>query len=120
MPTDDVVATRTVTTLSLGARLSLLGGLLLLILAAYFTFVPIQFDTQDGSPFRCGSVADPVGGTFARNVCADRNRINEYRAIATGAAAVVVGLGGALAFGLVRRKEVERTPQREPERDELV
>lgn len=115
-----MVTTRTVTTLSLGARLSLLAGLLVGILAAYFALVPIQFDTQDGSPFRCGSAAYPIGGTFARNVCADRNRVNSYRAAATGAAAVVVGVGGALAFGLSRREEAERVPFPPNEADELI
>jgi hypothetical protein len=97
--------TRTVTSLSLGARLSLLAGLVIAAFAVYLYFVPIEFVTPAGSAFRCGSAADPVSDTFGRNVCADRNKIQRYRAITVGSVALLVAVGGAAAFGLSRREE---------------
>ena len=80
-------------------------GLLFAVVAGYLYFVPIQFDTKDGGPFKCGSAAQPVTDTFAHNVCGDRNTINRDRAFAFGAMAVVIALGGAVAFGTRHREE---------------
>lgn len=105
MDSEGVVPTRTVTSLSLGARLSLLAGLIVGALAVYLYFVPIQFETPAGSAFRCGSAANPPADTFGRNVCADRNKIQKYRAITVGSVALIVAVGGVAAFGLSRREE---------------
>ena len=98
-------STRTVTSLSLGARLCLLAGLVVGAVSVYLYFVPIEFDTAAGSVFRCGSAANPPSDTFGRNVCADRNKIQKYRAITVGSMALIVAVGGVAAFGLSRREE---------------
>ena len=114
MDSEGAVPTRTVTSLSLGARLSLLAGLIVGAFAVYLYFVPIEFVTQAGSAFRCGSAADPVSDTFGRNVCADRNKIQKYRAITVGSSALLVAVGGAAAFGLSRREERDSSAAAEP------
>ena len=98
---------RTVTVLSLGSRLSIVVGLLLLVLAGYFFYVPIQFDTQAG-PFKCGSAARPPTDDFGKNTCAYRPMIMRYRALSVGLAAVIVIVGGVASFGAIRRREDER------------
>src|SRR5690349_10203360 len=93
---------RTVLSLSLGARLALVVGLLLLVLAAYLFWGPIGHDVPNGFPANCGSAAKPPHDTLGKAVCGSINEVRLAQSLAVLAAAVVVALGGLFAFGLTR------------------
>ncbi|HTY73694.1 MAG TPA: hypothetical protein VMI11_14945 [Actinomycetes bacterium] len=99
------VETRTVTTLSRGARGSVVVALLLLLAAGFVLVVPIERPTLSGAPFRCGTAAQPAAGSFAASVCSGLVRQRQLQAAGLGLAALVVVAGGLWTFGTTRRTE---------------
>ncbi len=91
---------RAVLSLSLGARISLVVAVLLLIVAAYLFWGPITHDVPNGFPAKCGSAAKPPHDTLGKAVCGSANDIRLAQSLAVLAAAVVVAVGGLLSFGV--------------------
>jgi hypothetical protein len=100
--------TRTVAVLSTGARVSVLLGLLLLIGAAYLFWSPLEKPTKDGVPFGCRTAASPPTEQFPKSVCGKLNDRRRLQAEAVLMSALVVGVGGVLAFGTTRSVDVAR------------
>ena len=84
---------------SLGARISLLIAVLLLVPAAYLLVAPLERPSDQGAPFGCGTAISPPHTQFARSVCGDLNRRNALRSGAFGVAAVLLAGGGVVLFG---------------------
>lgn len=97
--------TRTVVTLSVGARVGAVLALLLLVGAAYLLWSPIQLYPGDGFPIMCGSGARMPGDNLGTAACGQVNVIRQWQAGSLAAAAVVVAAGSVYAFGLRRRRE---------------
>jgi hypothetical protein len=91
--------------LSLGARLSVLLGVLLLLGAAYLFWSPLEKAGSAGVPFGCGSAAHPPSDGFATTVCGGVNERRQLQAGALTLAALTVGLGGVWAFAAARRRD---------------
>lgn len=102
---DEKPTNRTVLTLSRGARSGTVLAVLLLIVAAYLFWSPIQLYPSGGFPIMCGTAASPPGDELGRAACGDVNIIRQWQAGAVVAAAVVVALGSVYAFGVRRRVE---------------
>jgi len=90
---------RTVLALSVGARVCLIVGGVLLVWAAYLFWGPISHDVTGGFPARCGSAAQPPVDTLGKAVCGSINDIRRSESLAAAGAALVVIVGGMLAFG---------------------
>jgi hypothetical protein len=97
--------TRTVVTLSVGARVGATIALVLLVGAAYLLWSPIQLYPSDGFPIMCGSGAQLPADTLGTAACGKVNEIRQWQAASLAAAAVVVAVGSVYAFGLRRRRE---------------
>lgn len=88
--------------LSLGSRLSLVAGVLLLIAAAYLFWGPIGHDVAGSFPAKCGSAAKPPHDDLGKAVCGSVNDVRRWQAAAMLAAGVTVAVGGVLSFGVTR------------------
>jgi hypothetical protein len=97
--------TRTVLTLSIGARVGAVIALLLLVGAGYLLWSPIQLYPSDGFPIMCGTAANPPADELGGAACGDVNRIRQWQAGTVAVAALVVAAGALYAFGLRRRTE---------------
>jgi hypothetical protein len=97
--------TRTVLTLSVGARVGAVIALLLLVGAGYLLWSPIQLYPSDGFPIACGSAAYPPGDDLGIAACGDVNTIRQWQAGSMAVAALVVAVGSLYAFGVGRRTE---------------
>jgi hypothetical protein len=97
--------TRTVVTLSVGARVGATLSLLLLLVAAYLLWAPIQLYPSDGFPIMCGTAANPPADELGRAACGEVNVLRQWQSGAFAVAAVVVTLGSMYAFGVHRRQE---------------
>ena len=97
--------TRTVLTLSVGARVGAVIALLLLVGAGYLLWSPIQLYPSDGFPIMCGTAANPPADELGGAACGDVNRIRQWQAGTVAVAALVVAAGALYAFGLRRRTE---------------
>jgi hypothetical protein len=97
--------TRTVVTLSVGARVGATIALVLLVGAAYLLWSPIQLYPSEGFPIMCGSGARVPADTLGTAACGKVNEIRQWQAACVAAAAVVVAVGSVYAFGLRRRRE---------------
>jgi len=89
------------------------AGLILLAVAAYLLFAPIDIPSSTGAAFKCGTGWAPEAGDFARAVCAGLNDTARLRAGVVGFAALVVIAGGFWTFGThrkVQRRVVEAAP----------
>jgi hypothetical protein len=96
---------RTVLTLSTGARVGAMLAVLLLIVAGYLLWSPIQLYPGDGFPIMCGSGAQLPGDNLGSAACGKVNEIRQWQAGAVALAALVVALGSAFAFGFRRHRE---------------
>jgi hypothetical protein len=97
--------TRTVVTLSVGARVGATIALVLLVGAAYLLWSPIQLYPSEGFPIMCGSGAHNPADTLGVAACGKVNEIRQWQAGSLAAAAIVVAAGSVYAFGLRRRRE---------------
>ncbi len=107
MTEDDAAAqphteARAVLSMTVGARLSLVASLLLLIVAAYLFWGPIGHDVANGFPANCGSAAKPPHDTLGKAVCGSVNDVRLAQAVSALAAAIVVAIGGLFSFGFTR------------------
>ncbi|BDZ58211.1 hypothetical protein [Barrientosiimonas endolithica] len=109
MPSE-VPETRTVLTPRTGTKVSLIVALVLVAVAVYWYFVPLYILSGTGQPFMCGSAQNPPTDNFPKNICGDIPTVYKLRALATLAAALIVGVLGALLFGFDRRTEA-RVPR---------
>jgi len=98
--------TRTVVTPSPTAKLMVLLGVLLAIVAVYLAFSPLERTTKDGRPVQCGSAFKPPGA-LVRVTCGNANSQRQWQTGAVFAGALVVAFGGVWAFGGTRRTETE-------------
>lgn len=98
-------STRSVLTLTVGAKLGATLGLLLLVGAAYLLWSPIQIYPSDGFPIMCGTAASPPGDELGTAACGQINVIRQWQAGALAVAALVVLAGAVYAFGVNRRTE---------------
>lgn len=96
---------RTVVTLSTGARVGAVLAVLLLVVAGYLFWSPIQLYPSDGFPIRCGSAYDPPTDDLGEAACGDVNVIRQWQAGGFAAGALVAALGSVYAFGVRRRQE---------------
>jgi hypothetical protein len=110
--------TRTVVTLSVGARVGATIALVLLVGAAYLLWSPIQLYPSDGFPIMCGSGAHIPADTLGTAACGKVNEIRQWQAGAVAVAALVVAVGSAYAFGLRRRREALIGRERSAEGDD--
>ena len=83
--------------LGTGARVSLIGAVLLLVAAVYCLVVPINMPTTQGV-FGCGSGLYPPTESFAVGVCQDLARIQQLRSGTLAVAAVVLAALGVAFF----------------------
>ena len=97
--------TRTVVTLSVGARVGAVIALLLLVGAGYLLWSPIQLYPSDGFPIMCGSAANLPSDELGSAACGQVNEIRQWQAGSLAAAALVVAVGSVYAFGVGRRRE---------------
>jgi hypothetical protein len=97
--------TRTVVTLSVGARVGAVIALLLLVGAGYLLWSPIQLYPSQGFPIMCGSAANPPSDALGTAACGEVNRIRQWQAASLAVAALVVAAGSVYAFGVGRRTE---------------
>ena len=98
-------ATRTVMSLSIGARVGVVLALVLLVGAGYLLWSPIQLYPPEGFPIKCGSAAVPPDNELGTAACGSINVIRQWQAGGLAAAAVLVGAGSIYAFGVRRRRE---------------
>ena len=89
------------------AKVCLLLAALLVLLAVYFLFVPLHVDSSTGPPFECSRAVTPPTAQFATNSCGRINEVYQMRAGGSFLAALFVGGGGMLFFG-VNRRRIER------------
>jgi len=102
---EHVTEQRTVVTLSIGARVGAVVAAVLLVVAGYLLWSPIQLYPSNGFPIKCGTAARPPKDELGRAACGNVNAIQQWRAGAVAAAALVVALGSVYAFGTRRRQE---------------
>ena len=84
-------------TLSQPARLSVLAGLLLWVLAGGFFYMPTFVTADKGVRLNCESAANPV--TDQQALCGPITQQRRVQAITVLIAGFVVAVGGAVAFG---------------------
>lgn len=102
-PTDN----RRVWSPTVGSRICLILGALLLLFAAYLFWGPLGRGVAGGFPADCGSAAKPPGDTLGKAVCGSLNDERRTQALTALVAAVIVAAGGVIAFG------VDRVPSRD-------
>jgi hypothetical protein len=102
------VASRTVFILNRGGRVCLLIAVLMLLFGAYVFFKPLDIPSPDGPMFNCGSAVHPPREQFAKNVCGRIATDHQMQAGFLAGGAVIVALGGLVAFGASRRTEQVR------------
>jgi hypothetical protein len=87
------------------ARVGIVLGLLLYVLAAYWAFAPLEVPTSQGPPFRCGTALSHPTDTFGRNVCGQLNNRTALKAGAAAVAGLVVIAGGFFVMPGARRAD---------------
>ncbi|MFN8098194.1 MAG: hypothetical protein U0Q21_07910 [Dermatophilaceae bacterium] len=83
--------------MSTGAKITTLLAVLLLLVAAYSYFVPINIPAQQGV-FGCGSAFHPPKDDFAKGICQDLASINRFRSLMCLIAAILLGGLGWMFF----------------------
>ena len=72
--------TRTVMSLSTGARVGATVALVLLVGAGYLLWSPIQLYPVDGFPIMCGTAVSPPDNDLGTAACGDINIIRRWQA----------------------------------------
>ena len=96
---------RTIITLSTGARVGAVAAAVLLIVAAYLLWSPIQLYPSGGFPIQCGTALSFPADDLGKAACGDANIIRQWQAAVFAAAGAVVALGSVYAFGIRRHRE---------------
>lgn len=110
--------TRTIVTLSTGARLGTSAALVLLVVAAYLLWSPIQLYPTAGFPIDCGTAAAPPADALGAAACGEVNVIRQWQVGGLVASAAVIALSSLWAFGVRRREETligDERPQSGPQ-----
>jgi hypothetical protein len=81
-----------------GALVFAVIGIALVVPAVHVATEPILLPTANGPAFDCGTALRPPTAAFPKNVCGAEPQRNQQEAAAWLVAAVIVGVGGALAF----------------------
>lgn len=115
---NDAHETRTLMSPRTGTKVSILIGLVLLTLAAYWYWTPLSFPATNGQIFGCGSAASPPTDAFPKNVCRTLPEEFQKRALFTAIAGLLVALLGSALFGFERRTE-SRVSRRELHDDDV-
>lgn len=97
--------TRTVVSSSTGARIGLMVALIVLIVAGYLLWSPIQLYPAEGFPTKCGMAAAPPRDDLGRAICGDIHVIRQWQAGTLAVIAAVIALGSFYVFGVNRRVE---------------
>jgi hypothetical protein len=97
---------REVLVLSIGARLAVLAGLLVLIGAAVVWWLPLERLVPPAPPVPCGTAASPVTTAPAAQLCGALAQREQVLAGGLLAASVAVAAGGLLVFGADRKTQV--------------
>jgi hypothetical protein len=99
---------------SRGARLCLLIAALFVVACGYALLAPVRVPTSSGRLFDCGNAVNGPETTLGTSICGTANDSAAFRAGGLGVAALVVGVGGFLVFGLERREQVRTRALTEP------
>ena len=99
---------RTIFVLSRGARVCIVLGLLLLVIAVYKMVTPIDIQSPQGPMFACGSGLRPPSDQFQKNVCGRLPERQQVQAGFLAGGALILAAGGVLVFGSSRREERAR------------
>ena len=98
-------STRSIVTLSVGARVGATLAVLLLVGAAYLLWSPIQLYPAEGFPIMCGTGARLPSDNLGVAACGQVNQIRQWQAGSLAAAALAVAAGSIYAFGVTQRDE---------------
>ncbi|MFN8195052.1 MAG: hypothetical protein U0R80_12305 [Nocardioidaceae bacterium] len=94
---------RVVAKMSTGGKLSVVAALLLLVFMVFLMLSPVSRTDASNKAVDCGTVVSPPPTDFVRGLCGQANDMRLAQTIAVGAAAVIVGVGGVMTFGIGRR-----------------
>ncbi len=97
---------RAVIAMTTGAKLAVLGALLLVVFMAFLMLSPISRTDSSSKTVDCGTVLNPPPTDFVRGLCGQANDMRLAQTVAVGAAALLVGVGGIMTFGTTRREHV--------------
>lgn len=87
--------------LSLGAKLAILIGAILWVVAGGLFYVPVTVTATDGANLDCGSAASPSSGVQAL-VCGPAAAQKRVQAVTVLIGGLVIAVGGAAVFGLAK------------------
>ncbi|MGV1037900.1 MAG: hypothetical protein ACOYD0_12880 [Candidatus Nanopelagicales bacterium] len=95
--------------LSLGAKLAVLIGALLWVVAGGLFYVPATIQATDGGNLDCGSAASPTSGVqaFACGPAAAQKRVQAVTVLIGG---LVIAMGGAAVFGFAKDVSGRKAP----------
>jgi hypothetical protein len=96
---------RFVTVPSTGAKLFVLAGLLVAVLSCYLLLAPVQRPDANNGVTDCGTVVNPPSTDFLAGLCGQSVELRRAQVLATGAAALLLGVGGFAVFGTRQRRE---------------
>jgi hypothetical protein len=111
----DYGANRSIVSLNLGARIGLVVAALLLVVAGFHIWAPVNITGRGGLQFDCGSVLHPPSGQLQSGTCGSVVDRERTVVIFTAIAAAVVAAGSIYAFGASRRRETLLPPAPETE-----
>ncbi len=94
--------------LSRGAKLAILIGAVLWVVAGGLFYVPVTVQATDGAKLDCGSAASPTSGvqSFACGPAAAQSRVQAVTVLIGG---LVIAVGGAAAFGFAKDGSERKT-----------
>jgi hypothetical protein len=97
---------------TVGALVFVVIGLAMLVPAVHTATAPVLLPTASGPPFDCGTAVQPPTKPFPVRVCGAQTRLAQQQAVAWGVAAVIVGVGGPVAFLVPTRGRRPRRARR--------
>lgn len=101
-----------------GTRLSIVVGIVCVIWAAYAVLAPLSVSARTGARFDCRSAVQGPKTELARSTCGAVYTSAKIKAATLLATGLVIGVGGALTFGVTRREERVVTLDRAARDDE--
>lgn len=107
-------SSRTLTTLSDGAKWAILAGIPLIALAIFFFTTNIAVSKEGGGLYYCGSAMSP--NSEGKNICQPVENANRGKAMISLGTGLAIPLAGIALFGVSRRSQTAR-PDAEDEAD---
>lgn len=107
-------SSRTLTTLSDGAKWAMLAGIPLIALAIFFFTTNIAVSKEGGGLYYCGSAMSP--NSEGKNICQPVENANRGKAMISLGTGLAIPLAGIALFGVSRRSQTAR-PDAEDEVD---